>query len=131
MARCRRGPTMCRRWLMTRRTWAYRVDGEKSERVPSGGSSTMTAPTCMGVVAVSSDRNAASIPSSGSIRAPSCSGVAEATAPPAGPAQSLVRHLGEAGLLDRHDHQLGDPVAAGHRVVVGRIVVDQDHLQFP
>ena len=110
---------------MTRRICAYRVEGEKSERVPSGGSRTMTSPTCNGVVGVSSDRNAASSPSRGFM-----SRCDRSRRTPAPPHPGRRRPPGRTPLPRPHDDQLGDPVPPAHGVVLHRVMVDQNHLEL-
>ena len=123
---------------MTRRICAYRVDGENSDRVPSGGSSTSATPTCIGVVGVSSERNAASIPSSACITVPSYplsplrsrARVPEPAAAPHRLSQPVPSHGHELRLLHPDDDELGDAVTPLDRVVVVGVVVDQQDLEL-
>ena len=109
------------------------MEGEKSERVPSGGSSTSTTPMCIGVVGVSSERKAASMPTSDCMSAPFLASPRSPVmypcarsrrspvATPPGPPPDQC----EGGLFHPHDDQLGDPVAPADGVVLLGIVVDQ------
>ncbi len=129
-ARWRSGRTRWTRCSKTRRIWAYRVSVENSDRRPSGGSRTRTAPTWRWLVPVSRARNIASIPCSVSMPAParssrSATAVAEPSGPPVRRRQVVLGHRLEPRGGDRLNDELGDPVAPADLVVLLRVRVDE------
>src|SRR5579863_6645342 len=136
--RRRRGGT---RWMRSSTTARSRSKYRVALSPPKSddeGSKTITAPTCMCMVSVSSARKAASTPSRRSISpprpgpavSPSSAAVAETTQAPSGVGELALGDLHELGLLDGLDDQLGDAITPPNLVGGRGVGVDEQDPQL-